>query len=54
MPHYAKDLTKVVKALRKASKDAQQADILDKINKDQKTRYGTKKARPKSRNRKKT
>ena len=55
MPHYTKDLNKVVKALRKASKlHAQQADILDKINKDQKTRYDTKKTRPKSRNRKKT
>jgi len=54
MPHYTKNLNEVIKGLRKASKlHARQADILEKINKDQKTRYDTKKTRPKSRNRKK-
>ena len=48
MPHYTKNLTEVIKGLRKASKlHARQADILEKINKDQKTRYDVKKAKPK-------
>ena len=40
MPHYTKDLNEIVKALKKASKlHAEQAKKLEKINKDQKTRY---------------
>jgi len=44
MPHYTKDLNEVIKALKKASKlNAAQAKKLEKINKDQKTRYKKKK-----------
>jgi hypothetical protein len=42
MPHYTKDLNEIVKALKKASKlHAEQAKKLEKINKDQKTRYSS-------------
>ncbi len=43
MPHYTKDLNKVIKGLKKASKlHAGQAKILEKIEKDQKQRYKNK------------
>tara|TARA_R100000908_G_scaffold58174_1_gene34192 strand:- start:853 stop:1011 length:159 start_codon:yes stop_codon:yes gene_type:complete len=44
MPHYTKDLNEIIKGLKKASKlHAAQAKKLEKINKDQKTRYSSKK-----------
>mgnify|MGYP003115843322 FL=1 len=44
MAHYTKDLNEVIKGLKKASKlHAAQAKKLEKINKDQKTRYKKKK-----------
>ena len=44
MSHYTKDLNKIIQALKKASKlHASQAKKLEKINKDQKTRYTKKK-----------
>ena len=55
MGHYTKRLTKVVGALKKASKaHAGQAKTLKTILKDQKSYHGGKKTRPQSRNRKKT
>ena len=43
MPHYTKDLNKVIAGLKKASKlHAGQAKVLEKIKKDQAKRYETK------------
>jgi hypothetical protein len=54
MGHYTKRLTKVVGALKKASKaHAGQARTLKTILKDQKSYHGGKKKRSQSRNRKK-
>tara|TARA_R100000544_G_scaffold18143_1_gene8648 strand:- start:132 stop:278 length:147 start_codon:yes stop_codon:yes gene_type:complete len=40
MSHYTKDLNEVIKGLKKASRlHAAQAKKLEKINKDQKSRY---------------
>ena len=44
MPHYTKRLGKIVKALNKASRThKRQAQMLDKINKDQSKRYNGRK-----------
>ena len=46
MPHYTKKLKKVIKGLKKASKlHAGQAKVLSGIEKDQRTRYTTKKTK---------
>ena len=48
MPHYTKDLDKVIAGLKKASKlHANQAKILEKIKKDQSEGYEKKKPKKK-------
>ena len=54
MSHYTKDLNKIIKGLKKASKlHAAQAKALEKINKDQKSRYTKKKVTKKKTTRRK-